>query len=123
VTVSTDEWISVLKVSTLWRCSSLRKLAIRKISWSGVHDLNAWQKIALGRKYCVPSWVEGGYKWIVAKRNIPDERVEEIGVLESFKLLRIIISQNYSPPDNEIKKVFHEELESIAAAEEAILNP
>ena len=98
---------------------SLRKLAIRKIS------CNATQQIVLGRKYSVHSWVEAGYKGIVASRNISDEQMEEIGLLESFKLLRITVvgiqKSNYSSPDNEIKKIFHEELESIAAAEEAIL--
>jgi len=49
--------------------------------------------------------------------------MEEIGLLESFKLLRI--SRKYqtydsSATDNEIKETFQEELQSIAAAEEAI---
>ena len=56
----------------------------------------------------------------MAIRNISDEQMEEIGLLESFKLLRI--SQKYqaynpSATDNEIKETFKDELQSIATAE------
>jgi len=122
IPVSTDEWISLLKVSTLWRCPSLRNIALRKISWSRFG--NPTQQIVLGRKYSVSTWVEAGYKAIVAARNISDEQMEEIGLLESFKLLRI--SQKYqadnpSATDDEIKETFKEELQSIATVEKELL--
>jgi len=65
-----------------------------------------------------------GYRGIAIDGEISDAQMEEIGVLESFKLLRI--SRKYlklsATAVNKILEAFHEELQSIAEAE-AILNP
>ena len=111
--MSKDEWISVLKISTLWRSFGLRKLAIgelEKLTLDGV------EKIVLGRKYFIVSWVEAGYVTLVKNREISDEQMDAIGAVESFKLMRIVVHRRHVLVDA-IKEAFQAELKSITEAE------
>jgi hypothetical protein len=126
--VSKDEWISVLKISTLWRCFSLRGIAIQALK-SDIHSdlfsqsnsgtqLTPMERIIFGRKYSILSWVVAGYAALVRKGKVSDSEMEEIGAVESFKLMRIIQEASKSPL-RAIKETFQAELYSIAVSENA----
>ena len=123
--VSKDEWLSVLKISSLWRCRSLRDLAIRKLEspsgWSEEHPPpSAVEAIILGRKYFISRWVLEGYTVIASTGEITDADMEAIGAVESFKLMRINRGDDisyYSIVENTVKAAFQAELASITAAE------
>jgi hypothetical protein len=124
-------WFSVLKISTFWRCLSLRKLAIREIESESATALrispilrlsNLAHQIVLGRTYFITRWVVAGYTLFVKKGGITDGQMQMIGTLESFKLMRIISENHKRPQDlsslkKTIKETFAEELQSIKAAE------
>ncbi|KAF7354223.1 hypothetical protein MVEN_01110100 [Mycena venus] len=57
-TLSKDHWISVLKLSTLWRLLATRALAIRHLD---AEVRNGAEGIVLGKKYHVASWLRSGY--------------------------------------------------------------
>jgi hypothetical protein len=138
--VSKDEWISVLKISTLWRCFSLRGIAIQAlesqspsssllyVSFLPVPNLGPgavtpMERVILGRKYSISSWVEAGYVALVRKGEISDSEMEEIGAVESFKLMRIILEESKSGSSRSLatlKETFQAELSLIAAAERAL---
>lgn len=122
------EWISVLKISTLWRCLNLRKNAISELeSDRPAMNLTSLEKILLGRKYSISSWVGDGYTAILKSRNIiTDEEMQSIGNLDSFKLMRMIHRQtrtglysDHTVLADSVKSEFRAELQSIAAAEKA----
>jgi hypothetical protein len=80
------------------------------------------EKITLGRKYSISSWVQAGYMALVMKRDISDSEMEVVGAVESFKLMRIIKDISKSSFDflalrGMIKKTFEAELQLIAATE------
>ena len=135
-----DEWVSILKVSTLWHFLGLRKMAIQALetgSFSfGIFSPNsttgalliATEKIILGRKYSISSWVEAGYTELAINGNISNTEMREIGSEVSFQLMRISLglqkkSMPHSRLEETVKETFREELQSIAAAEEAFLDP
>jgi hypothetical protein len=82
--------------------------------------LTGIEKIVFGRKYFISSWVKDGYEMVIEKRTITDEEMEEIGPVESFKLMRIISNaQMRNSASMTIKSTFQAELLSIAADENA----
>ncbi|KAH6908527.1 hypothetical protein BKA70DRAFT_1280083 [Coprinopsis sp. MPI-PUGE-AT-0042] len=48
------EWISVLKLSTIWQMEKIRMLAINKLSSMALSPL---EKITLAREYRIPNWL------------------------------------------------------------------
>ncbi|KAH6907067.1 hypothetical protein BKA70DRAFT_1286143, partial [Coprinopsis sp. MPI-PUGE-AT-0042] len=61
--LSQDEWISVLKLSTLWRFNELRKLAISHLSWSWPRPtMDPIDRICLAKEYRVYDWLLQGYQ-------------------------------------------------------------
>ncbi|KAH6908578.1 hypothetical protein BKA70DRAFT_272532 [Coprinopsis sp. MPI-PUGE-AT-0042] len=55
--LSKEEWISTLKLATIWQMSKIRKAAIEKLS-----DMNiaAIDRVALAREYHVATWLQEG---------------------------------------------------------------
>ena len=123
---SKAQWISVLKLATSWHCSGLRKLAIERLgaymAWSDVSVFPPSQKIDLGRKYYVSTWVEAGYAAVVKQGNLTDAEVEEIGPVLSCSLFRIMLDNQKQSLDpkalkERIKQVFEAELQAIVEIE------
>ena len=133
---SKDQWISVLKVSTIWRCLNLRKLAIRKLesklepkTISGLLSthrddlLTPTEKIFLGRKYYISRWIEAGYVAVVKQGNVTYVEMKVIGAVESCDLFRIILDFMKQPQlgtsalERRVKAVFQAEMEAISAIE------
>lgn len=88
-TLTIDEWMSVLKLSTMWGFSSLQKRAAGKIE-THVQDLRAVDLIVLARAYRVPAWLMKGYDKLARRKAYitPDER-ERLGLDTFFRLVEI----------------------------------
>ncbi|KAJ6589971.1 hypothetical protein DFH09DRAFT_884882, partial [Mycena vulgaris] len=59
-TLVTEEWISVLKLATLWRFLEIRDLAIKQLA-SHAQSLDCLQRILFGKQYDVSAWLRSGY--------------------------------------------------------------
>ncbi len=58
--LSTDGWISILRLSSLWRMGNMRSTAIERLTPS-LCDESPEDRILLGRKYSVAHWISSGY--------------------------------------------------------------
>jgi hypothetical protein len=67
-TLTTDQWISVLKLSTKWFFNDLRKLAISQLSSI---RMDAIDRICLAKEYRVYDWLLGAYERIVYQLVAP----------------------------------------------------
>lgn len=126
--VSKDEWISALKISTSWHCSSVRNIAIDKLErpfafvFPSSSHLEPMEKIVLGRKYYISGWVQAGYTELVKHGDLTEVEMEELGTVASSKLLKIMLDNTKkrlesSALDNRVTTAFQEELQSIALIE------
>lgn len=86
--LSLREWISVLKLASLWCFSELRKRAIQEISRCTTSPV---QRISLAQEYHVRSWLLLGREELVADRIILPEEAMTIGWDKAFHLASIII--------------------------------
>ncbi|KAF6761058.1 hypothetical protein DFP72DRAFT_30919 [Ephemerocybe angulata] len=78
LSLSTDEWLAVLKLSSKWRFNYVRKLAIERLS--PLAGMKPSEKIRLGREYAVESWLLSGYKELVTRKaGIAKEEVPLVG--------------------------------------------
>jgi len=55
-----EEWVSVLKLSTIWNMSHIRQYAIHRLSTDEAQALTSIEKIQLAREYSVAKWMEEG---------------------------------------------------------------
>jgi hypothetical protein len=79
-----EEWISVLKLSTLWRFEELRKEALEKLS--GI-NWNPLDKVVLARAYSVQTWLVEAYIELIKRdKNLDAEAWELLGYETSCKL-------------------------------------
>ncbi|KAJ7097285.1 hypothetical protein B0H15DRAFT_36347 [Mycena belliarum] len=77
LSTSKDEWLSVLKLSTLWRFLDARDLAIKHITDRGLGSVEA---ILLSRQYEVAQWLRTGYTDLArCEEGISLEDAEKIG--------------------------------------------
>lgn len=63
-----SEWISVLKLSTMWSFLKIRRLAIERVT-SVASTLPAVDRILLGRQHFIAPWVESGLEEIVTRKE------------------------------------------------------
>ncbi|ESK97287.1 hypothetical protein Moror_17852 [Moniliophthora roreri MCA 2997] len=86
--LSRHQWVSVLKLSTPWMFSDIRELAISRI-----HSSNPTfeEKVTLGRRYNVRSWVAEGLKGLSDTSNDlpPLQNLEALGSTTAMRLLYI----------------------------------
>ncbi|KAJ7631380.1 hypothetical protein DFH06DRAFT_1101857 [Mycena polygramma] len=80
-----EEWISVLKLSTLYCLLQTRALAIKHLSPDVERTAEG---IALARKYHVASWLRSGYN-ALAQRSMTSEDIEMIGQEAVIKIYQI----------------------------------
>lgn len=86
--MTTEEWVSVLKLSTMWDFRETRKLAIRELSKKGMMDLT--MKVMLAREYKVSNWLIEGYEALIKREEtISDAEAEQLGLLTVVRLFRI----------------------------------
>ncbi|THV06184.1 hypothetical protein K435DRAFT_743951 [Dendrothele bispora CBS 962.96] len=82
-----EEWISILKLATMWRFLNVRRLAINCLTDM---KLGALTRITLGRKYSVGQWLRMGY-WELVKQisAVTLEEAETVGYPFSIHILQI----------------------------------
>ncbi|KAJ7149747.1 hypothetical protein C8R43DRAFT_498983 [Mycena crocata] len=83
-----DHWVSVLKLSTMWRFLHIRELAIQHLD-SQVKDKA--EGIVLARKYHVAAWLRSGYRALAeaAHPGMTLHDAELIGWDTAIKIYRV----------------------------------
>ncbi|KDR75510.1 hypothetical protein GALMADRAFT_247952 [Galerina marginata CBS 339.88] len=89
LSMSKDEWISVLTLSSEWRFLRLRNMAISELQRS----LTSVEKICLGRERHISSWVIEGFGELVHRKDpLTDDEAIDLDanyVTTAYKLFRI----------------------------------
>lgn len=62
--VTSERWLSVLKLSSMWDFPELRKMAVDELSKI---PMNSLPKIMLARKYRISNWLLTGYQDLVKR--------------------------------------------------------
>lgn len=93
-----DDWISVLKLSTLWYFLDARELAIQQLNGQSMGSV---ERILLARKYAVSAWLRTGYTDLARREEgISLEDAEKIGWETAVRLYQVretaIKSYSYS---------------------------
>jgi len=84
LTMNSDEWESVLKLSTLWELDDIRKEAIAELSKLLV---DAVDKVMLARSYRVGAWLLEGYTSLVKREtNLSSEEAARLGYETAFRI-------------------------------------
>jgi len=102
VQLTQQEWISVLKLSTMWEFTELRERAKQELLKQEM-KMGTVEKIECGRKYEIKEWVLEGYITLLRRPEIAsDEEAERLGWKTVAKLYRLrdaclSISQSESP--------------------------
>ncbi|KAF9012718.1 hypothetical protein BDQ17DRAFT_1344506 [Cyathus striatus] len=126
------EWISVLKLSTMWNFTDIRKRAIDELSTAKFDPV---EKILLAKVHKIPSWLIGGYNELIRRReSISVEEATRLGTETTVGLFHIreeiaptaeyysyghrAARENQNFTDN-IKRKFQAELKEIEAASAA----
>ncbi|KAK7024962.1 hypothetical protein R3P38DRAFT_2951960 [Favolaschia claudopus] len=127
--MSKEEWIAVLKLSTLWRFLDARKLAIHQLDTRA--DLGSVERIMLARQYDVASWLRKGYIALAQRSQmISREEATEIGWETAFSLCQlreIAAHQNtlrpqHSVSSTEFENIFGDEMRVAVLASAAYLS-
>jgi len=121
LSLSLLEWMSVLELSTRWKFSKPRALAIPKIeSFLGIVE-----QIIMGRRLHISSWVLGGLIALVKRiQTITDAEGHSLDAgyaTTAYRLFRIRENAASTSPDWKLKRVeeaFKEELDNIRTKEE-----
>ncbi|KAJ2918335.1 hypothetical protein MD484_g2143, partial [Candolleomyces efflorescens] len=82
-----DEWVAVLKVSTLWHSRDLRKMAIHHIE---LQAKNPVERVLFGKAHYVSSWLLNGYATLITRSEpISEQESIAIGLLTAIRLYLI----------------------------------
>ncbi|KAF4620309.1 hypothetical protein D9613_001089 [Agrocybe pediades] len=71
-----EDWISVLRLATMWGFQTIRTTAIGHLS-AFFSTKSAAEKISIGREYRVVDWVKDGYKTLCRQ---PTQTLEEMSM-------------------------------------------
>jgi hypothetical protein len=118
--LSHDEWVSVLKLSTKWRFSECRHLAIAELS--ALCDNSPITKILLGKEYRVSTWLMSGYEQLARRsQKISNDEAKLIDYPTAFSvcIVREEISSSSLNCVEAIRREFEKELTDVEAAERA----
>ncbi|EAU91913.2 hypothetical protein CC1G_04680 [Coprinopsis cinerea okayama7 len=86
LTLTKEQWLSVLKLSTLWYFKELRRLAIDHLeAWSP--SLTSIELIQLGKEYAISNWLLRGYHALVNQNGVISlESAKAIGMESAIRL-------------------------------------
>jgi len=140
VSLSKEEWISVLTLASKWRFVHVRIMAVSMLELRHI-NLTSIEKICLGRDHSIPSWVIDGFVELVEATTITDfealridchwyscyggDSVSELEVKTStyntaYKLFRIRelrIAGELSSAKAKVEEIFKEELDRLRSKE------
>ena len=87
--LSRDEWISALKLSTMWDLAEVRKYRIQMMSQL---DLSPAHKVFLGNQYHILAWLKDGYKILVTNGEAmtAEQLKENVNVLGWETMARVL---------------------------------
>ncbi|KAK0494878.1 hypothetical protein EDD18DRAFT_1172831 [Armillaria luteobubalina] len=86
--LSVNGWVSVLALSSLWRMS-VRKTAIERLT-SRLSQISPIDRIILGRRYSVTSWISSGYEELASRAGVVSlEDAERIGLGTALRIEHI----------------------------------
>lgn len=79
-----SEWVTILKLSSLWSFIQYRKLAIDQLE---KHLTDPMDKVHYAREFGASNWLVSGYKGLVERPELLDEKIgAKLGHLVAFKL-------------------------------------
>ncbi|KAF5332216.1 hypothetical protein D9611_008016 [Ephemerocybe angulata] len=97
ISIGTGQWISILKLATMWEMSQVRKKAIIELSKPrGRYDhderVGSVKRVQLGKAYGVKRWLLEGYVDLVNTKPLPgiDELASELGWETAARLTAIV---------------------------------
>ncbi|KAF8216984.1 hypothetical protein K438DRAFT_1798113 [Mycena galopus ATCC 62051] len=103
------EWISVIKLSTLWRFLAARHLAITQLQ--SRTDMDGVELVLLGRQYDVAAWLRKGYTDLAKRRNVLSrEEAEKVGWETAFLLCQVREKSGGARKGPLVEEAFKEEL-------------
>ncbi|KAF5355561.1 hypothetical protein D9758_006326 [Tetrapyrgos nigripes] len=82
---SKDEWLSILRLSNLWRFSRLRSLAIEELTKQ--QQMDAVEQILLGKEFAVSQWIRAGYKGVIMRKE--PLSMDEVKLLDYEPAIRV----------------------------------
>ncbi|KAH6908556.1 hypothetical protein BKA70DRAFT_272412 [Coprinopsis sp. MPI-PUGE-AT-0042] len=74
--LSKDEWISTLKLSTVWQMDEIRRVSISKLSEISIPAI---EKVALAREYHVAKWLREGISTLASDTHAV--KIEEVAAV------------------------------------------
>jgi len=92
LTLSKDEWISVLRLATFWYFLKYRQIAISELKKAG--ELTLTDKIVYGKEFKIQSWVEEGCSELV-KRNHTIDKQEALTIGYNFTFVLFGIRERH----------------------------
>jgi hypothetical protein len=122
LTLSKDEWLSVLKLSTRWQFNDFRAQAIERLS----DYLDSIEKVQLGKEYNVEAWLLSGCRELVSRESVISiEDAEKLNWKVALNLY--IIRDGFKtsplaePIDDQVRKTFAIEFERIKSSQRTYL--
>lgn len=135
--ISKNQWISGLRLSTMWHFSDIRQLAIKHLQQDA--SLDAVEQVIFAKDFSVSSWLRTGYLGLV-KRTQPlsVEEAEQIGWRSAIQIFQVredavvkqagnrgYVKYNGTLTDHDVQvmfdKVFQEEFRLADAASQRYL--
>ncbi|KAK0494967.1 hypothetical protein EDD18DRAFT_1173247 [Armillaria luteobubalina] len=87
--LSMDAWLSVLKLSGLWRLADTRNVAISGLT-TLLWKIDPVDRVILGRKYSVAPWLSSGFMDLVHRvEMVSEEEAEKIGLDTALQIQRV----------------------------------
>ncbi|RXW20424.1 hypothetical protein EST38_g5413 [Candolleomyces aberdarensis] len=84
LSLSKEEWLSVLKLSTKWFFNGLRTMATETLTQ---FSLDPFEKIQLGKEHFIEGWVLAGYRELVMRYEaVTVKEAQMIGLQEAIQL-------------------------------------
>ncbi|KAK0241205.1 hypothetical protein EDD85DRAFT_392660 [Armillaria nabsnona] len=87
--LSTDAWLSVIRLSSLWRLADTRNIAISRLT-TLLWKIDPVDRVMLGRKYSVAQWLSSGFIDLVHRvEMVSEEEAEKIGLETALQIQRV----------------------------------
>ena len=82
-----SQWISVLKLATMWTFKEIRNLAIQKLT---METMGAIELVLLAKQFNVPQWLRSGYQTLAARSEMLSiEEAEKLSYLTAILLFQV----------------------------------
>jgi hypothetical protein len=122
--LTTEEWVSALKLSTQWRFLDARRLAIQSLNDRS--DFRYIERISLARQYQVGIWLRAGYNYLAMRDgDISRAEAETIGWETALLITQIrerAWKNHYRKPYGaDVEHIFGQEFKQAELASAAFL--